>query len=507
MYKLMIVDDEQIEREGMAQFIPWEKYDVELAGTAWNGLDGFEQIQEKHPDIVLTDIKMPVMNGIELIRKLNENFPDIRVIVLSGYGEYEYTSQAMELGVRHYILKPCDEEKIVAVLEEVKKEIEKNREKQQKEAQYHQIRRRMLPRAKEEIFRSLLQNRELPDGEQELLRQELTEIGEQVLLVTMKNPGAGFDYLEQFILGNILGEVLERKEMPLSTSVGDMVVFLLDASVEKRLENAVEKTKQEFSRMKTRKIITAVSAVGKFDSIHTLYEQILYLYALGENSGRTAYLCYTKMNEEHDNSDYFFDFGRLQGAKQYDEILFEISAALKKMTCRNYKFAEKKKLGQIFMLAWSQKQTAKEEAVDLEQCATDEELLVSLAVWIAKADAVYREDKEGARVQQILEIIYQNLDNTDMNIQYLAKEILFMNEDYFGRLFIKTMHIKFSSYLEEARINLAKRLLIFDHDMKISDLTELVGYPPDGQYFSKAFRKVCGKTPTEYREELKKQDM
>ena len=84
MYKLMIVDDEQIEREGMAQFIPWEKYDVELAGTAWNGLDGFEQIQEKHPDIVLTDIKMPVMNGIELIRKLNENFPDIRVIVLSG---------------------------------------------------------------------------------------------------------------------------------------------------------------------------------------------------------------------------------------------------------------------------------------------------------------------------------------------------------------------------------------------------------------------------------------
>ena len=55
MYKLIIVDDEQIEREGMAQFIPWDKYDVELVGTAWNGLDGFEQIQEKRPDIVLTE--------------------------------------------------------------------------------------------------------------------------------------------------------------------------------------------------------------------------------------------------------------------------------------------------------------------------------------------------------------------------------------------------------------------------------------------------------------------
>ena len=506
MYKLIIVDDEQIEREGMAQFIPWGKYDVELVGTAWNGLDGFDQIQEKHPDIVLTDIKMPVMNGLELIRNLNENFPDIRVIVLSGYGEYEYTSQAMEYGVRHYILKPCDEEKIVAVLEEVKKEIDKNWENQQKEKQYHQIRRRMLPRAREEIFRSLLQKRELPDGEQELLRQELPELGEQVLLVAMKNPAAGFDYLEQFILGNILGEVLGEKEMPLSTSVGDMILFLLDVSVEKHLEKAVEKTKQEFSRMKTRRIITVVSGRGEFEHLSTLYEQILYLYALGENKGRETYLSYSKMNGEHDNSDYFFDFGKLQGAKQYDDVLFELSFGLKKMACRSYNFEQKKKIGHIFMLAWSEKQTIKEELPDLDVCSTDEELLVSLATWVAKVNAVYREDKEGVRIQQILDIIYQNLDNTDMNIQFLAKEILFMNEDYFGRLFIKTMHIKFSSYLEAARINMAKRLLLFDHDMKISNLTELVGYPPDGQYFSKAFRKVCGKTPTEYREELKKED-
>ncbi len=503
MYKLIIVDDEQIEREGMAQFIPWDKYDVELVGTAWNGLDGFEQIQEKRPDIVLTDIKMPVMNGIELIRKLNENFPDICVVVLSGYGEYEYTSQAMEHGVRHYILKPCDEEKIVSVLEDAKKEVDKKRDDRKKEEQYHQIKRRMLPRAKEEVFRSLLQNRELPDGEQELLKQELSELGDQVILVAMKNQAAGFDYLEQFILGNILGEVLGKKKMPLSTSIGDTILFLFDASVEKKLEKAVEKTMQEFSRMKTRKIITAVSGYGKFESINTLYEQILYLYALGENS-KDTYLCYTGMNEEQDNSNFYFDFGKLQNAKQYDDVLFGILFALKKMDCKGYSLEKKKSISQMFLLAWSQRQTNKTEIPDTGACQTEEELLCRLSEWIAQILGLYRTDKDGIRMQQILIIIYQNFSNQDISIQYLAKEILFMNEDYFGRMFIKMMQMKFSAYLEEKRIQMAQCLLAYDTDMKISDITELVGYPPDGQYFSKAFRKVCGKTPSEYREELKK---
>ena len=280
MYKLMIVDDEQIEREGMAEFIPWGNYDIELSGTAWNGLDAFEQIQKNQPDIVLTDIKMPVMDGIALIRKITENFPDIRIIVLSGYGEYEYTSQAMEYGVRHYILKPCDEEKIVSVLDNVKAEIEKKKDNRQKEQEYHKIKRRMLPKAKEEIFRNLLLKRNLPEGDQELLRQELEEIDGQVILLAMKNTTTGFDYLEQFILGNILYEVLGLKEMPLSVSVGDTVIFLLDAGTVRDLKKAVEKTKQEFARKKSLSIIAAVSRAGEFAEISNLYEQILYLYEL-----------------------------------------------------------------------------------------------------------------------------------------------------------------------------------------------------------------------------------
>lgn len=116
MIKVLLVDDEDIEREAMAEIIPWENLDMELVDMAWNGIEGLEKIRTHQPDIVITDIKMPVMDGIQLIGKTKELYPDMLFVVLSGYGEYEYTSRAMELGIRHYILKPCDEEKIVEVL-------------------------------------------------------------------------------------------------------------------------------------------------------------------------------------------------------------------------------------------------------------------------------------------------------------------------------------------------------------------------------------------------------
>ena len=504
MYKLMIVDDEQIEREGMAQFIPWGKYEIELSGTAWNGLDAYEQIQVKQPDIVLTDMKMPVMNGIELIKRLSENFPDIRIIVLSGYGEYEYTSQAMEYGIRHYILKPCDEEKIVSVLEEVKHEIEEQKKKSQQEKELYTIHRQVLPHAKEEIFRRLLLKGKVSNEEEELVRQDIDNGENPIRLLAMKNKTVGFEYIEQFILGNILGEILGMEKMPLSTSIDDIVVFLLGNIEEQKLKNAVEKTLKEFSRMKTKNIIAAASRAGSFEQMNGLYEQTKYLYALPEQTKYVHYLSYFNYSENMEDSTYYFDFKRIKNAADYHEIIFEVTLALKKMEWRKCTGKQKNQIACIFMLNWNVSKSEMEKInSESEKISQDEELVEILSEWCAKQLDIYQQDKEWKRTANILNAIYQNIGNTELNIQYLAKEILFMNEDYFGRLFMKMMQVKFSTYLEMVRIHMAMRLLAFAPDMKISELTELVGYPTDGQYFSKAFRKVCGETPSEYRENLK----
>lgn len=113
MLKLLIVDDERIIRETMATIIDWNTLDIQLIGTAKDGIEAYNIILDEYPDIVLTDIKMPALSGIELIAKIHEINPQTQFIILSGYGEFEYAKKAMQYGVKHYLLKPCNEMQIV----------------------------------------------------------------------------------------------------------------------------------------------------------------------------------------------------------------------------------------------------------------------------------------------------------------------------------------------------------------------------------------------------------
>ena len=206
LYTLLIVDDEEIEREGMAQFIPWDSYEMKVVSTARNGAEGLEKIAKYRPDLAIVDIKMPVMNGIEMIRKAKEQYPDMTFVVLSGYGDYEFTSQAMELGVRHYILKPCDEGKMIPMLNKAIAELDEARAQNAHSAKLENEARLLKPYAREQLFRDLLQGRALPVGGSST-RQLLDELGGEarsVLLLDFRLK-CGFDSLERYVVGNMLG--------------------------------------------------------------------------------------------------------------------------------------------------------------------------------------------------------------------------------------------------------------------------------------------------------------
>ncbi|MFD0681360.1 MULTISPECIES: response regulator [unclassified Paenibacillus] len=123
-FKVFLADDERMIREGIASLIPWEEQNLHFIGSARDGLIAYEDIIRLRPDIVITDIRMPKMNGLELIQRVKEGITNIHFIVLSGYGELELAAQAMQLGVRHYLLKPCDEQEIIHVLKEIIKDLE-----------------------------------------------------------------------------------------------------------------------------------------------------------------------------------------------------------------------------------------------------------------------------------------------------------------------------------------------------------------------------------------------
>lgn len=121
MLRMLIVDDERIVRETIRDIIEWDRLGIEVAGVCKNGLEAYDMILDEYPDIVLTDIKMPGLSGLDLIKRITQGAHSTEFVILSGYGDYAYTKEAMKLGIQYYLLKPCNEKEIIEVIEEVKK--------------------------------------------------------------------------------------------------------------------------------------------------------------------------------------------------------------------------------------------------------------------------------------------------------------------------------------------------------------------------------------------------
>jgi two-component system response regulator YesN len=147
-YHLLIADDENTIRKGLAGYMPWDEIDCVVDGAARDGMEAIDFLKNGNPDIVITDIKMPRCDGIELAKYIHENRPWVKVIILTGYAEFEYARSAISCGVTDYLLKPISKD---TLMESVKKMIEKiNQERKDK-----QSRRRDMMHPREQLLREL----------------------------------------------------------------------------------------------------------------------------------------------------------------------------------------------------------------------------------------------------------------------------------------------------------------------------------------------------------------
>lgn len=129
MYKVLLVDDEYFPREALKKTIPWEAYDCVVCGEAKNGIDGMEKAMDLKPDIVLTDINMPIMDGLDMIMHLQKTLPDVMYSIVTGYSEFEYAKRGIDLGVEHFILKPVNDEELIKTVQHMVKILDERREK------------------------------------------------------------------------------------------------------------------------------------------------------------------------------------------------------------------------------------------------------------------------------------------------------------------------------------------------------------------------------------------
>ena len=139
MQKLIIADDERVIRETIYNLIDWESLDIEVIGLCKDGIEAYNMILDEAPDIVMTDIRMPGLSGLELVKRIAQTDQQLQFIILSGYEEFEYAREAMKYGVKHYLLKPCSELKLIESIKQAGEDCRKARLQIEKQRQQNEM--------------------------------------------------------------------------------------------------------------------------------------------------------------------------------------------------------------------------------------------------------------------------------------------------------------------------------------------------------------------------------
>lgn len=515
MYKVLLVDDERIEREGISKLINWGENSLNLIGAAKNGIEACQIIENNPPDIVITDIKMPVISGIELIAKVKINYPNIAFVVLSGYGEYEYTSKAMFYGVRHYLLKPCTEDKIMRVLNDVIKELDKKANEKQ---QLHNLEgnfEKVLPQAKEDFLRKLVLTKIYDKNNCDHFKTLFGIQEEEFKLITFQ-ANKSCDFIDKYALKNIAEETIGCERVYLCTMVNDCVLLIAKAIKASELNRLLLDIKKAYQQYFNIQLSIAVGETCRFEDIHEMYKKtqqyLRYRFEMPEDC------IITKESVENVHIAKTCDF-----SSEVQGVIDSIKAEDKNSICCRldvlFFMFIKEEIGQSEILVYCEKLykalylLGKDEVKRVfgnDSPEFDKSMdagYLCKMIRIAVIEIVNNNELLGKQslndneklVNQMIKCIYQNISNPQLRLTWIAKNVLFINEEYLGRIFLKVMNQKFSQYLLKVRIEMAKKLIENSYDFRIYEISKMTGFPEDAQYFSKVFKNYTGITPTEYK--------
>jgi two-component system response regulator YesN len=512
MYKVLLVDDERIILEGISQVVDWASVDTELAGTCRNGVEAYERIVEAQPDIVISDIKMPGMDGLQLAAKVAAAYPRIKFIMLSGFGEFDYAQTAMQYGVKHYLLKPCNEIKIMEALEELVSELKQTEHKEQFVQNIKTGLEKVLPHVKEQFLKEFVTNKTYGTHDWEYYRKlfELDLEERNIRLILFQLEGS-FEFEHLFAVKNIAGEILQNAI--LSTTVGDHVLMVVeDTETTEELYDLIDRMRQTFLQYYKIDLTIALSEADAVTHARKLYRETLeclnHRFYLGEGS------LITKWDIGEDSSgearDFIYDEENLllqiktgyweEASQEIDAFFINLGATRSDIPLA------KSYVIQLYMaiIRLSNAETLNtymENLVTLMEMTTLKTIQVfikSAASEIAQQHYDHKIKKHSSIVQKVVEIIEAQLSRQELSLNRVAHEMLYMNADYLGKLFKKETGEKFSNYVMKVRVKKAMELLKHNEDVKIFELAEQLGFGDNPQYFSQVFKKYAGLTPSEY---------
>lgn len=512
MYKVMLIDDERIILEGISRMIDWPTLGTELIGTAQNGLEAYDRIKEHVPDIVISDIRMPGMDGLELVAAVHETHPHIRFVLLSGFGEFDYASRAMQYGVKHYLLKPTNEIKIAEALSEIIEELDFNDQREQFVQSMKQGLQKVMPHVKEQVLKEFVTNKTYGSRDWDYYRGLFQfEFEHPVRLLLFQLEGE-FEFEHLFAVKNIAEDLLDTTL--LSTTIGDHALILIEDKHElAELYRRIHEIRDTFLHYYKRDTTIALSEPDTITEARGLYQETLqclsYRFYLGEGGLITRKDTET-IDQEAPPTALSFEEEKLMmpvqsGHREDAELaLSELMQELKRaqldinMT-KSYviqQFVSLIRLGDPQQMNRYYGQMT--ELAEMNTLQAIQSLLEATVQELAQYHYERNVVKHTTIVRKVMDIVEEQLGNSDLSLNLVAHEMLYMNADYLGKLFKKETGEKFSNYVMKARIKQATQLMSSDPDVKIFEMAERLGFGDNPQYFSQVFKKQMGCTPSEY---------
>ncbi len=528
--KLIIADDEEKICQLIYKLVDWEKLNMEVVSIVHNGIEALQSIEKFKPDIVITDIRMPGYDGLEMIQRAKEISEDSDFIIISGYRHFEYAQNAIKYGVKDYLLKPIKKTELIDTLTRLREEYLKRTKKLSSEEQYRISIKNNLERLRSGFFTDILFKRVTAEGIMsiesinEKYHYKFCDGFFQVVLIKIDACSqSNNEYIRDKVLQSIHKKVDEYCYDIESIFENNLCYIVLNCSEDSRkalrrsLKALLDELLLQKDIIEDLKItigagIPKDSIRGVFSSMKTALWAIEQRLILGVN--KVIEGAEVSSNELADSST-FIEFNRklIEALERLDEnqvresfVFLETSLKNKESTTGHEVIQMAKEAMNLYLFHLRQKKFVIRDSdnffdtfsLNIENCGSMEEVFTTLSRTIIKSfyqvidDKQHEDSKPIREAKQYIKDHYKDPISLEIVSDYVG-----FNATYFSSLFKKETNTTFSEYLTSVRMERAK-VLLKESNLNVATICEEVGYN-DTKHFSKGFAKYTNLKPNEYR--------
>lgn len=499
MYKVMIIDDEVIIREGLKVVIDWHLYGFHVIGEATDGEEGLELVLKFQPDLILVDIRMPGLDGIQLIERLRQAGYEGQVIILTGFAEFEYAQKAVQLDVFSYLLKPIDELELIQALKVLKDKLDEASE--QMRIMDEHTNELALRKYHELMLHGLWDEEEDP---------YLDDKGFYLTVLVAANTGedeSGFVAFRETVK-----KYTDRQMSAVFMMHGQTAIIIYKNKTFNQLDVILHDLYKKLQRrLEIKPFITVGRRVDKFRQLNLSYQDangLLSRKFLFRNEDIIFWNAYIKEKTDHEglifDTQYIYglvEIGNLEAMEVYlSKFSFQLTQSelavnrIRGLCINGYIELKEKilinypKLQHLF--------PGQYEIIDrIYESENLQEIIEFFYETFERISSKVCDGDKGNTIKRVLNYVHSNY-NKNLKLEGLAR-LFGYNSSYMGTLFKKEVGRPFNTYLDELRIEHAKELLE-SGQFKVYEVAEKVGYKSVDYFYTK-FRKYVGVSPKAYR--------